>query len=612
MFRNHIWLAVATALTLINSPILPARAQSESEPVRVQNPLARAGIDLDGSWNVVIDPFETGYYSHRYEPKADGWFLNQKMEQPWDLIEYNFETGTQLVVPGDWNSQDDRLFFYEGTIWYQRSFRAEPQAGTRYFLHFGAVNYEAKVYVNGALAAEHVGGFTPFDVEVTGIVKSGNNFLVVKADNQRRRNGVPTINTDWWNYGGITRSVRLIEFPSAFIEDYLVQLERGSRREINGWVKLNGAGAGQIVRIEIPEAGVDLETATNAVGVAEVSVQADLTLWSPGNPKLYDVIITSGEDRVVDRIGFRTIERRGEDILLNGQRVFLRGVCIHEEKPFGGGRAATREDAAILLGWASEMEANFVRLAHYPHNEHMVRVADEMGLLVWSEIPVYWTVQFSDPLVYANAENQLTEMIIRDRNRASVVLWSIANETPVSPARTEFLSGLAETARRLDPTRLITAALDTQLSEGNTRTVADPLGGVVDVIGINSYCGWYSGRPESCAELEWKSSFGKPVVMSEFGAGALQGLHGTADDRWTEEYQASVYKNNLKMIRGIPFLRGTTPWILKDFRSPRRPLPRIQDFWNRKGLISSEGVRKEAFDLMKDFYLEMKEQFPDR
>ena len=132
------------------------------------------------------------------------------------------------------------------------------------------------------------------------------------------------------------------------------------------------------------------------------------------------------------------MKRRGTDILLNGRPIFLRGICIHEEAPLRGGRAYSREDALTLLGWAKELGANFVRLAHYPHNEFMVREADRMGIMVWSEIPVYWTIQWENPATLENARNQLKEMIARDKNRAAVVIWSVANETPLSDARFRF------------------------------------------------------------------------------------------------------------------------------------------------------------------------------
>ncbi len=232
----------------------------------------------------------------------------------------------------------------------------------------------------------------------------------------------------------------------------------------------------------------------------------------------------------------------------------------------------------------------------------MVQMADELGLMVWSEIPVYWTVQFEREDVYAKAEKQLVEMISRDRNRASVLLWSVANETPNHEPRLKFLNKLVKKARSLDTSRLITAALDTQSSNEYGKSIDDPFTESVDVIGVNTYCGWYSDTPESCAGLRWQSKYNKPIIISEFGAGALQGFHGDEQQRFTEENQALVYKNNLKMLDDITALRGVTPWILKDFRSPRRPLPGIQSFWNRKGLLSESGTRKMAWYLMKDWY----------
>jgi beta-glucuronidase len=332
-------------------------------------------------------------------------------------------------------------------------------------------------------------------------------------------------------------------------------------------------------------------------------------LWSPESPKLYSVDIQYQQDIVHDKIGFRTIAVQGENIVLNGKSVFLRGISIHEESPLHPGRAWSEEDARILLTWAKELGCNFVRLAHYPHSETMVRMADQMGLMVWSEIPVYWTVLFNNPAVYIKAETQLEEMIARDKNRAAIIMWSMANETPNSPARMKFIGQLAEKARDLDSTRLITAALDTHSDDNGFKSIDDPLSAIVDVIGVNSYCGWYSATPGSCANLKWLSRYRKPVIMSEFGADALQGLHGDKAQRWTEEYQADVYINNLMMIDNMSFLRGLSPWILKDFRSPRRPLPNIQDFWNRKGLISDKGIKKKSWVILHDYYVKKAEDF---
>jgi len=183
----------------------------------------------------------------------------------------------------------------------------------------------------------------------------------------------------------LTRGVSLVEVPETFVEDYFVQLKKGSTDTIAGWVKLNGARARQQVALRIPEAGVSASVTTDANGYAALSVPAKLTLWSPENPKLYDVTIAAETDTVGERIGFRTIETKGTDILLNGKSVFLRGVSIHEEAPFRHGPGLQPRGCPHAAGWAKEMGCNFVRLAHYPHNENMVREADRLGLMVWSE-----------------------------------------------------------------------------------------------------------------------------------------------------------------------------------------------------------------------------------
>lgn len=576
----------------------------------VQNALARENISLNGQWNRIIDPYENGYYNHRYQPHTtEGYFKNAKMKTPSDLIEYNFATADKIQVPGDWNTQEEQLFLYEGTVWYQKDFALTKQADKRYIVHFGAVNYQAMVYINGVKVGSHEGGFTSFQFDITDYVKQGENSIVVKADNRRERNQIPTVNTDWWNYGGITRSVAILELPATYVEDYTVQLSGSDATAIVAKVALAGSNVkqGGSVKVSIPELNIQEVITLNKKGEGQITAKATPQLWTPEAPKLYDVTIAFNGELIRDRIGFRTIAVDGEDILLNGKSVFLRGISIHEESPLHDGRAWNEDDARTLLRWAKELGCNFVRLAHYPHNETMVKMADEMGLLVWSEIPVYWTVMFEDKAVYAKAEKQLTEMITRDKNRASIILWSMANETPSHKARLTFITKLAKKARSLDDTRLITAAMDTQGNTANGKIIDDPLVAAMDVIGVNSYCGWYGGTPESCGNILWESKYNKPVIVSEFGAGALQGLHGDKDERWTEEYQASVYEHNIAMLEKMTALRGVTPWILKDFRSPRRPLPDIQDFWNRKGLLSEQGIRKKAWYLLNAYYSKKEE-----
>ena len=596
--------------------LLSGRGAAQVAPL-IANINARQTTSLDGQWQAIVDPYDVGALDYRARPlkNNNAFFRNYKPQSESELVEYDFDTSGQLHVPGDWNTQRESLLFYEGSVWYKRSFDYVKSPKSRLFLHFGACNYFAVVYLNGEELGEHEGGFTPFDFEITDHVRTNGNFLVLRINNTRASDQVPTVNTDWWNYGGITRPVTLLEVPETFVQDYFVQLEKGSMRQVKGWLQLNGPQLQQTVRIRIAEAGLTKTVQTDSKGRGEFSFSADLTLWSPENPKLYTVEITSETDQVIDEIGFRSIEARGTDILLNGKPVFLRGISVHEEAPTRPGRAWSEDDARTLLSWAKELGCNFVRLAHYPHNEAMLRMADQMGLLVWAEVPVYWTIQWENPRTLHNAENQLNEMIARDHNRAALIIYSVANETPISDARNRFLRQLIQDAHSSDPTRLVSAALQAdQLVDRNRMIIRvnDPIASDLDVLGNNEYVGWYVGRPEDTDSIDWVSEFGKPMIMSEFGGDALFGYHGDARTRWTEEYQANLYEHQLAMLKRISFLQGMSPWVLKDFRSPRRVLPHFQDYFNRKGLLSDHGEKKKAFFVLQKFYRELQNAPPPK
>ncbi len=496
-------------------------------------------------------------------------------------------------------------------MWYEKDFKYSPKPNTRTFIHFGAANYRSFVWVNTKKACEHEGGFTPFDCDITGIVKDGDNFVIVAVDNTRIADGVPTLQTDWWNYGGLTRDVSLVDVPEQFIDDYDLHLSRanhdlGSERTIEGYVHVGNAAPGATVTVAIPELNATTQASVGADDRAAIKLPVkSLSLWSPGNPKLYKINLTAGADHLEDDMGFRTIETRSTEILLNGKPIFLRGVAIHAEAPYRTGRAYSEKDVDTLLGWAKEMGCNFVRLAHYPHDQRMTRASDRLGILVWSEIPDYWALEFDNPAVLVKSKQQLGEMIRRDRDKASVILWSVANETPNNPTRTKYLTTMANEARTLDPTRLVTAALlvrTQKTATGSTKIVDDPLGQALDVIGTNEYIGWYEQKPAGADTTSWDIRYQKPVIMSEFGAGAKAGLHGPATQRWTEEYQADVFKHQIPMLNRIPQLRGTSAWVLMDFRSPMRTLPGLQDNFNRKGLISDQGEKKQAFYVLQKAY----------
>ena len=606
--RTLLFVALAT----LSGGMAALGAQGDSSArTAMISPRGRATTSLDGGWRSIVDPYETGYYNYRFRPDPNGWFRDRKPASPTDLVEYDFDRSPLLAVPGDWNTQRPELMLYEGTIWYERRFEHPLAPGRRLFLYFAAANYETRVWLNGAELGVHTGGYTPFQFEITKLVRSGSNDIVVKVDDRRHRDGVPTVNADWWNYGGITRSVLLVETPATFVREYALPIDPHDAKHIRGWVALDSARAGTSVTVRIPEARLSRTVTVAANGRASIELDATkLQRWSPDTPKLYDVQVIAAGDTIRDRIGFRTIATRGTQILLNGKPIFLRGISMHDEALGEARRTRGVEDVRPQFALIKELGGNFVRLAHYPHPEETVRLADEMGLLVWSEIPVYWTIDFTNPSTLANARTQLAEMIERDRNRASIALWSVANETPRDSApgggpRLAFLRTLIADAHALDDTRPVTAALEHHYTSPDTISIDDPLGAYLDVLGNNEYIGWYDQPLAKAERIIWRSAFDKPLVMSEFGGDAKQGLHGSADSIWTEEYQARLYEQQLAMLRRIPFLAGMSPWILKDFRSPRRPLPGIQDFFNRKGLVSERGDRKGAFYVLQREYRAM-------
>ncbi|MBV8238683.1 MAG: beta galactosidase jelly roll domain-containing protein [Sphingomonas sp.] len=596
-----------------DAPALPL-ATTASGPRLVAADL-RGGMDLSGPWHYSIDPFRAGIAGFHGEPPDRGQLRYQdvdvRREMARDsrtLYEFDLARSPVTTLPSSWLTEAPELRHYQGLMWYQRTFPAPAQRKGRYFLRFGAANYATRVYLNGRPLGRHEGGFTPFAFEVTQWLRDGENQITIGVDSQATEATVPPPVTDWENYGGVTRPVRLIATPDTYVDDAWVRLTPYGRLAVDA--HLDGAGAaGRAVHLRIAALGLDLAGKTDATGNwrATVAAPRGLVRWSPEHPKLYDVAIDAGEDQWRDRIGFRTIEVRGADILLNGRPVFLRGISLHEEElGTDPTRAITPAAARALLGEIKDgLHGNFVRLAHYPHSEVMTRTADELGLIVWSEVPVYWRVAWSNPDTLATARNMLAENILRDRNRAAIAIWSVANETPVTEARNTFLRTLVSDVRKLDDSRLVSAALLVERSPDKLdMTLADPLADALDVLAINTYNGWYtSDRLADLPGSVWYVPANKPLVFSEFGADAKAGFHDLAGpQKFSEEFQADYYRQTLRMADRLPTLRGMSPWILKDFRSPRRQNPDFQQGWNRKGLISETGQRKIAFGVLADYY----------
>ena len=558
---------------------------------------------LNGKWNAIIDPYQQG--------RKTAIYRNRALKDKADFKEYAFEGGLRLNVPSDWNSQIPELKYYEGTMWYARKFEINKKSDENLFLYFGAVNYRCRVYLNGTLIGSHEGGFTPFQFNVTNVVKEGGNFLAVEVDNTRTADAIPALSFDWWNYGGITRDVMLVHTPKNYIRDYFIQLDKYDSDRVHAEVQLSAQNAGQLVKIEIPELKIANKVFTDGTGLAKATFRVrNLERWSPQAPKLYQVIVSSEVDEVKENIGFRNLYVKNTQIYLNDSPVFMMCIGLHEEISQRQGRAYSEQDAIALLSEAKGLGVNMIRLAHYTQNEYIVRLAEQMGLMLWEEIPVWQGIDFKDSSTRLKAQRMYTEMLLRDRNRCALTFWGVANETAPSESRNAFLKSLVELCHKMDTTRLITAAFDLPKlnSETNAFEMEDDFVENLDVVSINKYMGWYHRWPMSPSEIRWNVALDKPLIFSEFGGEALYGQSGdsTVTSSWSEEYQEKLYKDNLEMFKYIPNLAGISPWILFDFRSPYRFHPTNQEGWNRKGLISDQGYRKKAWYVMKEYYESIK------
>ena len=580
---------------LAGNALLALHDEDYDRPYNLQNLNAetliftggRASRSLDGDWNFCVDLLDTGL--------RQKWFAlapvaSSERTEPWD---YDPFEGDTVPVPSCWQMLNERWYFFEGSAWYTRSFSHDLLPGKRLFLRVGAAQYDCKVFLNGQFLGNHYGGSTPFCVELTEAIGSGENWLMLCVNNRRTRDRLPMRNTDWFNYGGVYREVELFETPQTVIRDLFLYLD-------DDGIHVEAAIDGPATQAKLAIPKLDLATTlTLTNGRAQTILQAQPDLWSPENPVLYDVTLSAGGDSVSDHVGFRRIERRGTRILLNGQPVFLRGISVHEDDELQG-KLTSEADIRRRFAHARELGCNFLRLAHYPHHEMAARIADEMGLMLWEEIPVYWAVDFTNPATRHDAENQLCELIRRDRNRASVIIWSVGNENPDTDARLDFMKGLAEMARAEDPSRLTSAAC---LINHYDLVIEDRLSAHIDVIGINEYYGWYEENFSDLATVGANSNPDRPVVISETGADADH-IAGPDTGLFSLAYQAEYYRRQIEILRKLDYVKGMTPWILYDFRVERRQ-GIYQRGFNRKGLIAADKVtKKPAFSILAAYYAE--------
>lgn len=563
---------------------------------------SRESKSLNGTWEIVPDPYEVFEDREIYKPEEES-----RRDIPPD---FNVENGYSVNIPMNWGEVVTDFKYYEGLAWHIKKFEWKD-GNKRVFLHFGAVNYHADVWLNGEKLGSHEGGFTPFSFEVTDSIKEGENLLVVLVDNKRDKNNIPELRTDWFNFGGIHRPVKLVLTPTTFIRNYKFETSLSKNKvEIGIDARIDGPDKNSKLKVKIPELNLEkkLKKIKGSKFTNEFTLpRKNIELWNTKRPKLYDIILSYGEDRIEDKIGIREIKVEKGKIILNDESKWLRGISMHEEEA-GKGRALDTTDVERRFKRLRELNCNFARLAHYPHTQKMSRKADEEGILLWEEVPAWQNISFENEEVRNLHRQQLKEMIQRDWNRPSVILWSIANETdPESKMRNEALREMTNYVRKLDSSRLVTAACFISEDENGERIyIDDPLKDYLDIIGINEYYGWYYGESDDMKKFE-DDPQGKPVIISETGGGARWGKHGSENKRWTEEYQDKIYRNQIKALEKKEQVKGMSPWILFDFRTPVR-MNEYQRGYNRKGLLNEAGRKKRAFYTLKQFYQEKQQR----
>lgn len=552
----------------------------------------RAGESLCGEWFMTLDLFDEGlrqkWYAEDDRPPSQ-WAVPR---------DYEVEAGHLVPVPSCWNLLQPEWRYFEGAAWYTRDIEFQrARRDERVVLQFGAAAYAALIFVNGICIGGHLGASTPFTVEATRALRPGLNRIQVMVENRRRHDRVPMHHFDWFNYGGLHREVALIRLPPVFIRRATIALTPdGSFQNIDVEIVLSDAVDGAAM-VAIPMLDVEVEVPVTG-GNGRARIAARPSLWSPDSPHLYDVAFSFGEDRVTDRVGFREIRVVGREIHLNGRSIFLRGACVHEDD-LARGRVSDEADIRRRFQHARELGANFLRLAHYPHHDLVARIADELGFLLWAEVPVYWAIDFANPASYADADNQLRELIARDANRASIVIWGVGNENADTDARYRFMADLARSARAADPTRLISAAC--LINRVHFR-IEDRLADSLDVIGLNEYFGWYEPDFSGLERLLANSHPDKPVIISETGADARPGHRGAGRILFTEDWQAEFHRRQFELIARTPYVCGYAAWLLYDFRSERRQTG-FQRGFNRKGLIADDKeTKKLAFAMLAEIY----------
>ncbi len=565
----------------------------------------RQFVDLSGYWDFCIDPEEVG--------EQEGWFEGIG----------RLAANRPIAVPASWNDQFVEWRDYLGDAWYQTRFHLPwGWEDKRVIIRFGSVNYLADVWLNGTKLGSHEGGHMAFAFEATPLLKNEANLLVVRVNGAMALDRVPpgTVQDpldshqigllpdttfDFFPFAGIHRPVLLCAVPQMHIEDITVTTEIEGE---NGRVQITCFGnwnSRNSVRVQVNEHKANAEL-TGETAVANLTIP-NAKFWSPKSPHLYDLAVELLEDgQILDRytlpIGIRTIEVDGDKLLLNGEPVFLRGFGRHEDFPIVGRGtlpAVTVKDYA-LLDWIG---ANSFRTSHYPYDEEALQLADRLGYLVISETAAVGLFFHEEGLArrLKLCRQYTRELIDRDKNHPSVIAWSLANEArSVRGNEVPFFRELYDLAKELDPTRPVTIVSDLFTAEASFA--------FFDLVCLNIYRGWYQemGRLEQgFAEFgrildATHAKFGKPIIVTEFGADAIPGHHALPAEMFSEEYQADFIAGYLAEMGKRPFVVGQHVWNMCDFKTAqgvKRP-----NAINYKGVFTRDRRPKLAAHKLKEIW----------
>ncbi|MDE3179560.1 MAG: beta-glucuronidase [Acidobacteriota bacterium] len=587
--------------------------------MRPQQNQYRNLMDLSGFWRFQLDP------------KGEGESSNWQDGLPSPRV---------IPVPASWNDLFNDAADYLAFGWYEtETWIPESWKGQKIFLRVYGANYAAKVWLNGSLLGEHDGGHLPFAFDITaGARFDSTNRIVIRVENLQKPDRVPpgvpagsrsflssypATTYDFFPYAGIHRQVALYTSPATHLEDVTVTTEIEGEDGIvtiaaqasDGW---KGKGTA-VINLAPGSAGAvtaDLEFA-GGNALAKLRLQ-HARFWTPTDPHLYPLTLTliaSGApiDSYSLNIGVRTVAVSGDSLLLNGKPIVLRGFGKHEDFPLHGkglDRAQLTRDYE-LLKWIG---ANAYRTSHYPYSEEAMELADRYGIMIIDEIPAVG-LNFSESSEHVDAwlkmaQSQLRDLVARDKNHPSVIMWSLANEpgvgSPLSAGRANpeavaaganyfrQMSGLAHT---LDATRPVTFA---SVQGGPTDWLA-----LVDVAAINRYYGWYfeGGQLDvALASLAKEldrlhATFSKPFILTEFGADAIPGSHSTPPRMWTEDYQADLIGRYLDVAAERPFMAGALVWCFADFKTSQSIIR--AEGMNLKGVFTRERQPKSAARLLR-------------